>query len=219
MVDTLIEWCAQRTMYVVFAAAAVMFYINGIVAVESGWWGLLFPGMLVISPVMMALLRIGFEGPLDRSFFNPRVMSWAFVVGDFMILPLALWFAGRGRHDVSVSAMSSLISMLICAGIGVFAMLVFRKVDGNRYRSAGWASSLSSPTKVWHDCVVMPVVVALLLWMLIPQFIWGGSGDTVLSIVFLAIFGFLVGADAWEAPDPRLQHPKWDTVRFEAITT
>jgi hypothetical protein len=65
----------------------------------------------------------------------------------------------------------------------------------------------------------MPVVVALLLWMLIPQFIWGGSGDTALSIVCLMIFGALVGVDAWKSPDPRLQHPMWDSARFESITT
>lgn len=204
-------------MYVGFALCGVACYLSGVAMVATGWWGLLFPGMLVLSPMMMSALRYGFEGPLDLDFIDPRIMSWAFVVGDGVVLPFMLWFAGRGWQAVEISDAEVLWSTLLCAVAGLVAMVVFRRVDGDRYRKADWASSLKSPTKVWHDCVVMPVVVALTLWLLVPQFIVNGTADTVFAVVCLLVFAALVGVDIVDEPDPRKQHYRWDATSFTPV--
>ncbi len=223
MVDILIARFAQRSMYVVFGLAALMFYFCGVVAVGSGMWALLFPAMWLVSPIMMALLRVGLEGPLKWSFINPRVMSWCFVVGDGILLPFALWFAGRGWQQLSLTNVELFGSMVSAVFIGLMVMIGFRKVDGDRYRTAGWESSLYSPTKVWHDCVVMPVVVAMLMFLLAPQLVtWiNGSqpmrgGDMFISLIMVSGFIALVAVDGVNQPDPRAQHHLWNQYRFES---
>lgn len=204
-------------MYVGFALSAVAFYLSGAALVDTGMWGLLFPGMLLLSPIMMALLRFGFEGPLGLRFFDPHAMSWAFVIGDCIVLPFMLWFAGRGWQAVDISDAQVLWSTLLCALAGLVAMIVFRKIDGDRYHRVDWSSSLKSPTKVWHDCVVLPVVVALTLWLLVPQFVMNVTADTVFAVVCLGVFAALVGIDFVYEPDPRKQHYRWDAARFEPV--
>ena len=221
--ESLIAKNAQRYMYPLFYMTAVTTFFAAILVVEAGLWGFLFPGMLLLSPVMMAALRRLFEGPLTREFFTPRVMSWCFVVGDTVLLPSALWFAGRAWQDVVMTESEQFRTMLVALLVGILSIFGFRHLDGARYRSVGWSSALKSPTKVWHDCVVMPVTVAVFFWLLLPQIILrlndtgraGGTGDFVIACLFLAVFLVLVAKDGLNPPDPRKQHPKWDTKRFK----
>ncbi|MGB3946279.1 MAG: hypothetical protein WBK76_05615 [Candidatus Saccharimonadales bacterium] len=217
MSDLLIARFAQPLLYLTASLAAVMFYINGMLLTEAGQIYWLPIGMLLISPLMMALLRIAFEGPLTRSFFDPRTMSWSFVVGDLLLLPAALWFAGLGWRQLDLSAQTKLVSAGTYVAAGIIVMVMFRKLDGDRYREAGCSLSLKSPTKVWHDCVVMPVVVALGMWLLAPQLLMERSWYTVVAVVLLGGFFLLNLIDALNQPDPRRQHPLWDTTRFEPI--
>ena len=63
----------------------------------------------------------------------------------------------------------------------------------------------------------------LFFWLLLPQIILrlndtgraGGTGDFVIACLFLAVFLVLVAKDGLNPPDPRKQHPKWDTKRFK----
>lgn len=107
--------------------------------------------------------------------------------------------------------------MLVAALIGVVAAIGFRKIDGKRYINAGVPEALLSPTKLWHDWVVMPVVTAWLIWLVVPQLFMGSSGFPMVTVMFLALFGGLLVIDAALKPDPVYQHPRWDPVRFEAI--
>lgn len=215
MLDVLIARFAQPVLYVMIAASAVIFYLCGIVAALSGWWLLLALGMLLISPVMMALLRVGFEGPVDRPFVDPHDMSWAFVAGDGVLLPLALMFAAHGWLKVDLTAHELLLATLIYPVVGIGVAVGFRSFDGARYRSVGWASALVSPTKLWHDFVVVPVVVSLMMWLLVPQLLTGPTGDTYLTVIVLVSFIGLVAVDGVNPPDPRRQHTRWDPRRFE----
>ena len=207
----------QNQMYMATGMAAVMIYAVGIGVVINGTPGLLFLGMVVFSPVAMGLLRWIYEDWFDRSFFNPHVMSFGFVIGDTLLLPTALVMAGWGWQDLPATGWHrSVWFVLACAAIGVLAATVFRYViDGPRYAEACVASALLSPTKVWHDWAVMPVVVAGFTWLLVPLWAMGGSSFTRPALVFLALFGAALIIDAIVKPDPTRQHPRWDPVRFD----
>jgi hypothetical protein len=206
-------------MYVANGLAALLLFVAGIVAVRNGHEELLFPGMIVLSPVAMLLLRWWYEDGLDRSFFNPLVMSWGFILGDTVILPVVLLFGGLGWQDLPNGwrQSASLWFAAACALIGLAVAVVFRLVDGRRYVDAGVPTALLSPTKVWHDWVVMPVTVAGLCWLLIPQVYFGGSTFTRPAFVFMGLFGLTLLLDAITKPDPAAQHPQWDSVRFTAV--
>ena len=135
MLDVLIAKFAQPMLYLVAVVAALTFYLDGMVIVATGAAHWLPLGMLVLSPLMMLLLRIGFEGSFDWSFFDPRVMSWSFVVGDVLLLPLALWFAG-----------------LLVAGALVFRSRGSRTSPGTRT-----STSTTPPRRRWSYGPCRPV--------------------------------------------------------------
>lgn len=223
--EELIARNAQRYMYLLFYMAAVSLFWSGVAAVEQGLWWLLPIGLVVVSPIMMALLRRIFEGPLDQSFFDPKLMSWSFVLGDVIVLPYVLWFAGRGWQDIRLTDGENGMMLLASIVVAILAIVGFRYLDGARYRSVGWESALKSPTKVWHDFVVMSVVTALLFWLLVPQVVLqltdgeraGGAGNMVAALVFLAFFIVLIAVDGLNPPNPKHQHYRWDPKRFKPI--
>ncbi len=214
-------------MYLLFYVAAVSLFLAGVAATEHGLWALLQPGMLVVSPVMMVLLRRIFEGAVQRSFFEPKTMSWSFVVGDFIVLPSVFWFAGRGWQGITLTDGENGMMKVVAIVVGILAIVGFRSLDGARYRAVGWESALKSPTKVWHDFVVMPVVVALLFWLLVPQVVLqltdgdriDGPGNMAIALLLLAGFVVLVAMDGMNQPDPTRQHYRWDPKRFKPIGT
>jgi hypothetical protein len=198
---------------------------------NSDW---LMPGMIFFSPVVMLVARVMCEDWFDRSFFNPRVMSFGFIVGDTVLLPIALFMAGTGWQDLpSTGWHRSEWFALNCIAIGVLSSELFcRFIDGPRYvqadvaskpisPSSWWhdraevASALISPTKWWHDRAVMTVVTTMFAWLLIPLWVIGGSDFTRPAFVFLALFGGTLIIDTIIKPDPARQHPKWDPVRFD----
>lgn len=190
--------------------------IGGMHAVTSGYGSTLAIGMVVISPVVMSVLRYCYEFPFDLAgFFKPSIMSWGFVVGDTLVLPLAVWFAVRGYENVPASSWGhSLWFAATSIVAGLVVIVGFRKVDGGRYVQAGVPMALYSPTKVWHDIVVMAVVVTLFVWLLVPQVVGAWSDEMAVAIAMLAAFGALIVIDGLNPPDPTKQHPAWDTRRF-----
>jgi len=207
----------QNQMYVLTDLAAGLAFGLGIGAVQTDNSDWLIPGMIFFSPVVMLVIRVMCEDWFDWSFFNPQVMSFGFVVGDTILLPITLFTAGSGWQDLPTTGWHrSEWFVLACAAIGVLASVVFRRfIDGPRYVQAGVASALISPSKWWHDRAVMIVVTALLAWLLIPLWVIGGSDFTRPAFVFLALFGAAIIIDAIIKPDPTRQHPKWDPVRFD----
>ena len=125
-----------------------------------------------------------------------------------------LWFAGLGWQRVDLSGRTMLQAAACYIIAGLVVMIMFRKFDGDRYRAHNWASSLKSPTKVWHDCVVMPVVVALGMWLMAPQLFIEWSWYTSLAACCFGLFFVLNAVDAVSQPDPRRQHPLWDSKQF-----
>ena len=217
--DLALGW-KQYLLYFIVACMVPIGMVGGMNAAASGrGWFLAF-GMVVVSPVAMSVLRYCYEFPFDLSgFFKPSVMSWGFVVGDTVVLPLALWFATRGHgnipsaswgYDIRFAAASIVTGLAVVAG--------FRKIDGERYVQAGVPTALYSPTKVWHDIVVMSVVVTLFVWLLVPQIMGTWSDETAVAITMLTAFGALIVVDGLRPPDPAKQHPNWDTRRFHVAS-
>jgi hypothetical protein len=207
----------QNQMYVLTDLAAGIAFGLCLVAVWTDNSDLLIPGMIFLSPVVMLVMRVVCEDWFDRSFFDPRVMSFGFIVGDTVLLPIVLFMAGSGWQELpSTGWHHSVWFALVCVMIGQVAGWVFRRfIDGPRYIQAGAAEALISPTKWWHDRAVLPVVTAGLAWLLIPLWVIGGSSFTRPAFVFLALFGGALIIDAIIKPDPTRQHPRWDPVQFD----
>ena len=210
---------AQNRLYGSVAIALVLTYLLAITVVWNGRASLLLPGMVLLSPVAMLLLRIYPENWFDRSFFNPHVMSLSFIMGDTVLLPISLTMAGSGWTELPETWWHNTWWFATgCWGVGLLAGCAFRLMDGSRYVQAGVESALASPTKVWHDWVVIPVVTAVFLWTLLPQAIIGGSMFIRPAMVFLGMFLIAVAIDNFIIkPDPALQHPEWDEERFAAV--
>ena len=91
---------AQNRLYGSVAIAVVLTYLLAITVVWNGRASLLLPGMVLLSPVAMLLLRIYPENWFARSFFNPHVMSLSFIMGDTVLLPISLTMAGTGWAEL-----------------------------------------------------------------------------------------------------------------------
>lgn len=213
-----VSW-KQLFMYVVVAGMSLLTYVYGVIAVMLGWWWLMLPAALLLSPGVMALLRAIFERPFGMAgFTNPKVMSYAFVVGDFALLPLALGFATFGWSSLPTDGWHYNMQFFwIAYACGVLGAVVFAVIDGKRYTLGGVPTARQSPTKVWHDWMVMPSLIALFVWLLAPQLATLWADAAVVSLVCLASFVAIVTYDATMPPVPALQHPEWDSQEFEVV--
>ena len=207
-------WSYQNEMYVCMAVCAMLMFSLAVILTNAGAWVVLWPFMLVLSPGAMAFLRHYYEGGLKKSFFDPDLMSNAFVIGDTFFLTFAMMFAGLGRQGVTVSLGYDVALQVFGLASGLLAVAAFRKVDGQRYINVGWASALKSPTKVWHDWVVFTVTIALFIWLLIPQITTHGYAFW-LSLMWIGCFVVTVTMDGIKGPDVTRQHYRWDEIGFQ----
>lgn len=225
-IDSALQWVGstkrQVLMYLSFYMIGLSAFLGGIEAVETGAWPLLSPSMVVVSLGITALLRFVLERSLDRSFLDPRVMSSGFVLGGGFVLPMALWFAARGRSDVIMSDGEEARMQAMSVIVGLIAMFMFRRYDGIRYVQADWQDALWSPSKVWIDFVVVPVSSAMFAWLMIPQIVLriaepvraGTGSDTTIATLLIFVFIGCAAYDAVNPPDPTKQHVLWDWRTF-----
>lgn len=185
-------------------------------------------GVIFFSPVMMLILRfielIRLEGAEKRigralQMFNPRRQSWAFMFGDTFVLSFAMIALTNGWESVPASSwFHSTRWALIAVWIGVVLSLVFMMIDRQRYVNRGIEAALISPTKIWHDMAVFPVVLSLLIFSGVPQIMGNWSFHTVVALVAITVFTGLCGADMVrdkrETLDPADQHLCWDPIGF-----
>ena len=211
----------QALMYVMFGVAALLAYAVGvalIVSPRSATW-LLLTLPIVVSPGAMALLRLKVERvPLDTA-ASPRTQSWAFMFGDSIFLPTALFAIGMGHHHVPAGFFTGWLWTLLALVIGAGAGLGFHVMDSGGYRSTGAADALVAPTKIWHDFVVYPVLFGLLLMGGVPMLLpnaW--SPWTIVALT--GILGWLVlglVCDQKRSLNPLDMHPRWDARGFVTI--
>jgi hypothetical protein len=223
LVNRFVEYQSQLRMYNIFFMAAILALMGGVMAVELGLWPLLMVGMQVMTLGITALLRLWPERSLDRSFIDPAVMSYAFVLGGGAVLPFALWFAGRGRMNTVLTSSEEAWMTLSSLVAALVVMAMFYRVDSQRYYDANWQDALTSPSKVWINFVIVPVSSAMFTWLLAPQIVLrvidpervGAFGDTFIALLLMAPFvGFLV-YDKMNPPDPKKQHIRWNTRAYK----
>lgn len=208
----------QPLMCAVALGSGGVFFVLAAAAVTEGWWWILFPAVLLMSPASMAGLRVYYEQPfkLTRDFVNPRVMSWAFVLGDFVLLPLSLTLAAVGWGQAHSDLVGSETFLFACLGFGYGLAIGFPQGGTKRYRNAWFPTTRLSPSKVWHDWAFRPGVIALFVWVLVPQLSGEGTVALIASLFPLAVFMAAVSYDSTNPPNPRKQYPEWDPLNFQA---
>ena len=175
---------------------------------------LLWTWPIVVSPIGMAIVRIIFEpnvrrGPWFRSggMFSLRTQSAAFLFGDLVGLPVALWGAGMSGRDGWV-ATSHVPWFLLSVFVGLAASIAFTIMDVRAYTAGGHAGRLNAPTKRWHDGFVYASCAMLVVYYGGPA-VWfdftGYGWVALLGVVFWLGMGVV---DMFRKPDPANLHPE-----------
>lgn len=139
---------------------------------------------IAISAVMMQLVAHCYEA---RWMWPPRAQFRAFIYGDTIFLPLtALSLAvvyQNGDGDTGLVERGWWHGALIIV-IVLLAAASRMKEEGDSFYSS---RQMNSPTKLWHDLVVIPVFAMLLLYPL-PEFLTASFSVWHL----IAVLGFAV---------------------------
>lgn len=116
---------------------------------------------LIYSAVCMQLIAFGMEG---RWLWPPRTQFKSFIWGDTFCLPLAAFSLGFIFNDWESKSewLNSTWWQAVCAVAAIVVAVVSRKLEAKNslYRPA----QFNSPTKLWHDYFVIPVMTALFLY-------------------------------------------------------
>lgn len=180
-------------------------------------WLFLLP--IGISPMVMLLLRITLEYGLPSGLLSPRRQSWTFLFGDTLALPLAFGAIGSAGIAHDINTRSDRVLMAWSIGVAVVVTGAFVTFDRPNYTKTGNKDRLLSPTKLWHDWIVYPVLVAALVYFGVPVLLSGSSSAGFwLILVGLASWIGLGAIDiVWIKPDPSEQHPRWQDTWFGKI--
>ncbi len=173
------------------------------------FWIVILP--VLISPISMQIIRQLFEGGQPATGFNPKSDSWAYLFGDFLILPFSMGMAARDAQHVSWLLDWRFIVAVIVGGC-IFSV-GFRWFDSNNYIRDGHRDRLYSPTKLWHDFVVYPVVASVFLWVTISALSTGALGGWV-AVGGIALFFTLGGVDMIRGLKPEQMHPRVQDTAF-----
>ncbi len=219
----------QRTLYLYLAVMAGMGFSLVCLAFEQvdlvqGDRKIIFwcaVGVLAVwlsSPCTMYALRescekVGKEMPV----FDLKNGSWAFLIGDTVVIPMAMLFALKGWVGQDQSYWSeSYIWLATTFAAGLLAGTIFHLLDGIGYKAKGAAAALSSPTKLAHDFVAYPVLCGGLVYGGVPLlFQW--SIWSTLCLGCVVVWLLLAVCDALRGLDPKKLHPAWDKVAFVAL--
>lgn len=167
-----------RLLWVVYVvlAAALYFLLTGVVVNGHPFWS--FVSVLFISPVLMA-----YVGWCERrhlgEMFHPAKQSWAFLFGDTIVLPATfaiLAFIYVTSYGVEISSQLSVFSWW---GLGAFAVgyvggILFNSNERKVYGERGFGSNVRSAGKVYHDLVVVPVLLGAGVFAAWPLVYAGG---------------------------------------------
>lgn len=175
---------------------------------------------IVVSIVGMPAIRLVVEGTGMNGMFNPKTQSWAFMFGDLLSLPVALFCVAMAREKTELSSWTvAPWWYVIAALIGIAAGSVFHFVmDTRAYRKQHAERALVSPTKIWHDFVVYPVLFGVLIWAGAPLLLSSPQDWSVWTWAALAaiVSWFVLGmvCDGKRQPRAYDMHPAWSTRQF-----
>lgn len=128
----------------------------------------IFLAPIIISPVAMAFIRHQYENGSPKGMFDFRTQSWAFLFGDSVALPVALSAALYAVQKDAPEWMYRWWWLLLAVATATIATFGFRTMDKSGYIASGNADRLHSPTKLWHDFVVYPILGFPLFYLGIP---------------------------------------------------
>ena len=195
-------------LYFAFAEASQKTAFWCVVGVLAVWFS---------SPCAMYAFRESYEKVgKELPVFDLKHGSWAFLIGDTIVIPMAVVFAliGWNVQDLSAWGESYLWGIAAIAA-GILAGTIFHLLDGIGYRSQGAGAALSSPTKLVHDFVAYPVLFGGLVYGGVPLLfhwnIW-----SALCLACVVVWLGLAACDAIRGLDPKKLHPNWDKVMFIA---
>lgn len=188
-------------------ASAVVTVVTGTLLIRSGsGWVCMIP--IIISPVMMVVVRLALEPKFP---LLEGKQSLAYLVGDSVALPLALWAAAMswrviGQENGFHQRWWWLLVAITAGVLITYAWHTF--LDVPRYVETGATDRLGAPTKLWHDYVVYPSLATLLVWGGVPAIFkdFGGYGRWVLT--GFALWAGLGALDGVRGLDPRHMHPR-----------
>lgn len=194
--------------------------------VESFWLSREYPilgallavfAIYAASPIAMWHHATKYEGRSFREVFDLKIGSWAFLIGDTVVLPvMAVFITNTWHEEVSVNETLNPPLVLGCLAVGVIVGGLFHWLDGNGYKAAGAGEALDSPTKITHDFCAYPVLFGGLIYGAIPLVQNWGSNSWY-AVGCLVAWLLLCVRDARAGLNLKLLHPRWSKLLFKPL--
>ncbi|MCD9904509.1 hypothetical protein LUR56_39500 [Streptomyces sp. MT29] len=167
-----------------------------------------------VSPGVPALLAL----VLERRLLRPRYEFSAFLYGDPALAvscAAGVWLAGSPGGAVPVTGWPA-VAMIVLP-------LVFGLWQGRGEVRAGLYTreQVLSPTKIWHQAVVYPLLTYLVGSALLRGMTSGAGGLlrwTALTVM-VGCFLFWVAANIHDRRHPRTGHPPYDWRRLKPLAS
>jgi hypothetical protein len=153
-------------------------------------------------------------GAAFKSVFSYKKQAWSFIIGDIFLLPAAAWIAAHKWSQIADRSELTWSWWTLSLLLGGIAGAAFHfLLDTPGYTQRGFASSLDSPTKLFHDFVSYPVLFGGLLYAFIPLVgaTWV-NWHTILIVLLVAgwaVLGVKFDSDRAETLVP-WGHPPFD---------
>ncbi len=150
----------------------------------------------ILVPVACMLLGTILERRTPWPLLDPRSQSWAFLVYDLMLSPVAAWCCARAwRHSSLIPEYAkSSWWVVACYLLGFAGGLAFHLHDVAAYHAIGDSATLllASPTKIFHDFLVFPVLLGGMLYAAVPL-LWSQENRPVafMAMAFAIIWAIL----------------------------
>ncbi len=137
-----------------------------------------------------------------RSMLTPYGQYKSFWFGDLICLPgivLAIWYLGRHMHESS-NLTRSWGWNILCLAAGLTSGIVLHLMDADSSKYS--ESMMRSPTKLYHDFVVMTLFVYIIFVAGLPAMYhtWHMVWPYVVIAVFAATFFWLLSYDGKHVP-------------------
>lgn len=210
----------MRQLCVVVAFVCSWMAIQSIVTGQP--FGVLFvvEVMAIVGPCLLAKAcdgkrHFGFE------LLDIRHQSWAYVFGDAFLLPASLMATTVIWQDQSQQMPHWVRSQwwfVAMATVTIVLSVALNVADTVRYRKYDATRALDNPGKVYHNWVVVPVLIGTLLITAVPVLFveWSVWTAVVLSGVILWIV-LVVVDDKLRFVNPHWQYRLWDAQRFAPL--
>lgn len=211
---------SQYIFYTGCMAASIGLFWLLIATIRQGVWWAAALTAFAVSPGIILVLGGTFEQRSVWGLLDFDRQSWAVLIGDTFMLPLAAAMAAlawKRQQTIFTRWQLSLGRGLLFFIVGIVAGFTFHTWDSIiNYIPAGAGDVVDSPTKVWHDLVAYPVLFGALLYGGIPvvfrrRATWHRWVIVACSVVWLAM---VIRDTFWGRLDPNWLHPAWDAVNF-----